>query len=239
LQEEIIKKTNDLTIFAWAKNSSAVPQQQTHGILATSPADFKDVCKILTGDSFKFGNDFAMTDKGLRFVSGLSGEGNRKALVLNCCYKDRDHQAGIYLTQLGASLYVRESPDSLGLNQKWDILLEPSFQPEKEVFVSKRVFENSAENAHKAHHNAFRLGDNIFGDNIWLLNSVRPESLFDSLRRMFITYGMRSFTGIANFNFKHGGYQGYALWFGIHDSQAWVSILTISQQADLLLEAWQ
>jgi hypothetical protein len=87
LQEEIIKETNDLTLFAWVKNSSVMPQQQTHGILATSPADFIDAGNLMTGDSLKFGNDFAMTNKDLRFVSGLSAEGNRKVLILNAATK--------------------------------------------------------------------------------------------------------------------------------------------------------
>jgi hypothetical protein len=127
LQEEIIKETNDLSLFAWIKNSGTVPQQQTHYIHATSPADFKDAGNILTGDNLKFGSDFTMTNKGMRFVQGLSAEGNRKVLALNCCYKDYDHQVGIYLTQHRASLYVRDSPDTLALNQKWDRVLEPDY----------------------------------------------------------------------------------------------------------------
>jgi hypothetical protein len=57
----------------------------------------------------------------LRLLLGLSAEGNTKVLVLNCCYKDRDHQVNIYLTQHGARLYVRDRPGTLALNQKCNI----------------------------------------------------------------------------------------------------------------------
>jgi hypothetical protein len=56
----------------------------------------------------------------LRLLQGLS-EGNTKVLVLNCCYKDRDHQVDIYLTQNGARLYVRDRPGTLALNHKCNI----------------------------------------------------------------------------------------------------------------------
>jgi hypothetical protein len=48
---------------------------------------------------------------------------------------------------------------------------------------------------------------------------------------MFITYGMRSFTGSATFYGIHSGHQGYVLWFGIYNSQPWVSVLTMSHQS--------
>jgi hypothetical protein len=74
LQEEIIKQTNDPTLFAWGYRRLQHPEIETDSIspcpytyLATSPADFECCHDMITYDGRKRGlKSFEVTKKGLR-----------------------------------------------------------------------------------------------------------------------------------------------------------------------------
>ncbi|KAN0110696.1 Heterokaryon incompatibility protein (HET) domain containing protein [Hyaloscypha variabilis] len=75
LQEEIIKQTNDQTLFAWGYRRPQHPEIETDSIgpctytyLATSPADFEYCRDMITYDGWKrrFPKSFEVTKKGLR-----------------------------------------------------------------------------------------------------------------------------------------------------------------------------
>ncbi|KFY48760.1 hypothetical protein V495_01053, partial [Pseudogymnoascus sp. VKM F-4514 (FW-929)] len=90
LEEEIIKRSDDHSIFAWTSSSDA--PYMTSGLLATSPLQFKHSGRI---DSFRGATDqsrpYLMTNKGLSIkMNLLKGNGPQEYFaVLDCCTMDR------------------------------------------------------------------------------------------------------------------------------------------------------
>ncbi|KAK3367998.1 heterokaryon incompatibility protein-domain-containing protein [Podospora didyma] len=83
LQEEIIKNTNDLSLFAWNSQPGAgtdlrptfweYHQEQFRGILASSPAEFRNCLKLEHDpDSRRDNREFVMTNNGLRIDCSLA-----------------------------------------------------------------------------------------------------------------------------------------------------------------------
>ncbi|PSR94498.1 heterokaryon incompatibility protein-domain-containing protein, partial [Coniella lustricola] len=75
LQEEIMKKTNDMTLFAWTSQpeeaSTSLPKaQQTgqtyRGILARSPAEFATCRRVIMDHSLQLNMEFTVTNSGVR-----------------------------------------------------------------------------------------------------------------------------------------------------------------------------
>ncbi|KAL8377287.1 hypothetical protein RB595_008123 [Gaeumannomyces hyphopodioides] len=64
LQEEIIKDTNDLSIFAWIDQSLSADAE--HSIFADSPSVFKDCSNLIPSEGEAFTGYFSITNRGLR-----------------------------------------------------------------------------------------------------------------------------------------------------------------------------
>ncbi|KAE9375826.1 HET-domain-containing protein [Stipitochalara longipes BDJ] len=66
LQEQIVRETNDLSLFAWSSKDSE-GYQEYRGIFANSPLEFADCGSIqLMPPMDRFDQEFAITNKGLR-----------------------------------------------------------------------------------------------------------------------------------------------------------------------------
>jgi hypothetical protein len=115
LQEEIIKHSNDLTIFMWDAalgNSANVPTYV--GILAKSPVQFAnsaDITLLLYNDA---NPEFSLTNKGLflkdgfELVSGLCRiDGNPPSRQYMLSMPHSLNSTGIFLRKLGPSSYCR------------------------------------------------------------------------------------------------------------------------------------
>ncbi|KAG0648270.1 Vegetative incompatibility HET-E-1 [Hyphodiscus hymeniophilus] len=116
LQEEIVKRENDLTILAWESLKSE--GESIIRLFAESPAAFSNSSLI---DYFHddFGN-FSITNKGLlvsgeiplRVVSTKTPDGKdicMYALFVGTSFKDKhEPDGGIYLRKLGPKLFTRE-----------------------------------------------------------------------------------------------------------------------------------
>jgi hypothetical protein len=128
LQEEIIRSTNDLTLFAWQQDTSSSGQNgQLRAILAHSPSEFRYCGKLLTlEEKLDVETEFTLTNRGLRFDRHL-GVANTKpsdllsdndlVLGLDCLERSERTEnvprwVGIYLRKIG-STYVRVMPDNL------------------------------------------------------------------------------------------------------------------------------
>ncbi|KAI1387817.1 HET-domain-containing protein [Hypoxylon trugodes] len=64
LQEEIIRTTNDHTVFCWSRSSGHVPEEWT-SMLAPSPAAFRDAGEYVTIDAWEAPMPYSMTNLGL------------------------------------------------------------------------------------------------------------------------------------------------------------------------------
>jgi len=118
LQEEIIRETNDLSLFAWKVDWAEGLAQPYWGILASCPKYFADCSDIeLWGDPMH-NNECVWTSKGLRMTpvpdGGLSfGQRPTYLLSLQCHRRGKKYHLSIYLEQLGCDLYVRVKANTL------------------------------------------------------------------------------------------------------------------------------
>lgn len=121
LQEEIVKRHNDITIFAWNPLEKQLHNEGYLGLFAPSPTNFAKSFAIRSFDDVFI--EFSTTNKGVLFTSeiGLRTDvieqpGNGGAGVVYLFYLGFDPQRGggeeqrhigIYLRKLGPRLYCR------------------------------------------------------------------------------------------------------------------------------------
>jgi hypothetical protein len=194
LQEEIIKRNNDLTIFAWE-----LPQESRSkfvGLFAPSPSAFAASSDIIpySDDSF----NFSVTNKGLFFTGGFirvaavpTEDGRVEMLYLICSGIKLDkmvprgssasrRDVGIYLRKIGPKLFCRdglfriagleaeiEQIEMHEVTEKY-ILLDPTAA----VTGTSSSFRNLA--IHVPFHDAFQL------------HEATPETLWDHTDRVFL-----------------------------------------------------
>ncbi|KAI1388094.1 HET-domain-containing protein [Hypoxylon trugodes] len=115
LQEEIIKSTHDLSIFAW--KSDIEDRRLFRGLMASSPSEFKG-CHRLTMPAFIWndGGEYGITSKGLR-TEGLIRIGRGEPgvgsyyLPLHCVdERQKKHILAVKLRQYGPGLFARLQP---------------------------------------------------------------------------------------------------------------------------------
>ncbi|KAE8421942.1 hypothetical protein BDV36DRAFT_291758 [Aspergillus pseudocaelatus] len=144
LQEEIMKESDDQSLFAW--DASDFQGFNATGLLALTPAFFKNSRNIVPVRSLKNSSPYSVTNKGIRLQLPLVGiKGGvvgrsfglevitqRKALLLECQEVSADHPAkpvAVVLGQLAKSdsQFIRISP-SLHRHLAWAHLrfVEPS-----------------------------------------------------------------------------------------------------------------
>ncbi|RYO20381.1 hypothetical protein AA0113_g705 [Alternaria arborescens] len=119
LQEEIVKRHNDMTIFAWNPLERQLYERQYIGLFAPSPAHFANSFAIYPFDDVFI--EFSTTNKGVLFTSEIRlrvveqpGDDDPGVVYLFCLgmssqyggYERRRH-TGIYLRKLGPRLYCR------------------------------------------------------------------------------------------------------------------------------------
>ncbi|KAI2617937.1 HET-domain-containing protein [Hypomontagnella submonticulosa] len=116
LQEEILRSSHDLSIFAWRANEN--DERRFRGLMATSPAEFKG-CQRLVKPSFEWSNggEYSLTSRGLRTEGlvrigrGVAAEVGNYFLPLNCV-DERETKLilAISLRQYGPGLFARSRP---------------------------------------------------------------------------------------------------------------------------------
>ena len=114
LQEEIIKFSTDLTLFAWTQHHA--DEQEYRGILSCHPREFAGLrdC-VLLNTPYLQAEEIAITNKGFRihtllYYPDTVGKGVR-VLYLGFLIARRPH--GITLRRVGENVYVRHTPKQL------------------------------------------------------------------------------------------------------------------------------
>lgn len=195
LQEEIIKDSNDLTLFAW-KSQDGNPVGY-RGILASSPSEFILASNLEAVNEAKFNPEYSMSNKGLRIQTLLYPTDTDQVIMpLYCRYKeDPSKEIGVVLKHQGASLYVRARPNALGqIKTNTPILAGRS-----NIFVAKRVKVNVEKTLKAVHRNAFHIKFDLRPAKSIQLINTSPSELWDSENNMFITSGLRNFTAYHRF----------------------------------------
>lgn len=122
LQEEILKETTDLTIFAWTCEAEGpwgnAIWNQRRGVLAHSPSEFASAGDLVFRQDNMFNSDFIMTNKGLRIGIAISKFETWAIAFLGLnCRRSQDpinqESLGIPLVHLAGNTYHRIMPNRL------------------------------------------------------------------------------------------------------------------------------
>lgn len=117
LQEEIIKRSDDMSIFSWV--SSKAPFSKYRGLLAPSTADFAQ-CNDIRWARGTNNDPYQTTHKGIHITLPLiarQGRPEEYIGLLRGVYKKSDMEIGIFLQKLGEEQYARIEPDQLAMPQ--------------------------------------------------------------------------------------------------------------------------
>lgn len=122
LQEEILKTTDDQSIFAWQLHSEGADETM-HGLLATSPSHFEDTRSIYlmsTGFQSTSSVPWSMTNKGLNvqlYIRPRIGDAKEEYLAILECFQDLEesddnhesqaYSPAIHLRRLWGDQYAR------------------------------------------------------------------------------------------------------------------------------------
>jgi Heterokaryon incompatibility protein (HET) len=115
LQEEIIKNSDDQSIFAWKDEK----RYAVHGLLARSPAAFADSYDIVPIRSPGPTSPFTLTQLGLRIQLQLAQD-TRSSLhtaLLNCMDRTTGDRIGVHLISLGENRFLRTKLDQFARTQ--------------------------------------------------------------------------------------------------------------------------
>jgi hypothetical protein len=194
LQEEIIKETTDLSIFAWKVDSPG----GFRGILARYPSEFAHCRSLRRAPTMRYGHEYSMTNKGLRLETYLGASANKEYLLDLACMVPNDSgeesRIGVYLTKT-ADGYVRSRPSELFETQ--DSLLWAG--PRYKIFIRKHVTFFGSVNLRKLLDMNLASQFNIRPGIQLASFAAKPADLWDTLRQEFVTGKSEKFTGFLDF----------------------------------------
>ncbi|CAH0045943.1 unnamed protein product [Clonostachys solani] len=116
LQKEIMKDSDDLTIFAWqAPPGYKESMSEFRGILASSADEFSLPAEVMPTHAAGFNPIFEATNKGLKIDVPLKTTANSEDMwmSLNCRYGFEYATLGVLLRYQGANRYIRSKPQAL------------------------------------------------------------------------------------------------------------------------------
>ncbi|KAH7629308.1 heterokaryon incompatibility protein-domain-containing protein [Sordaria sp. MPI-SDFR-AT-0083] len=218
LQEEIVKETNDFSIFAWKTGKGSGTQHQKHwGILAPSPKEFAGSRDIEVWGNPLYNAECYVTGKGLRFTPAPGGGGLLRSgssrfkgtegtylLDLGCYHRSEKGKAiGVFLQQHGSDLYCRVVPESL---PSWSTGLgvpQPPLTKNRTFYVTKTVSQVASTMLGSSHRWAFNLSQ-VFTAMAGIKylpqqSQFQPEESWDPERRLFLSQQSRNFSCCAVF----------------------------------------
>lgn len=124
LQKEIIRNSPDMSIFGWTQRNTTVEGDQHSGLLASSPVDFEDTGSLVVSQDTVFDIcEFSVTNRGLKFEVPLAIDPITGCHMLpinhrHGTYSNDLYSLGVFLRQVGPSLYVRAFPNRLATIQR-------------------------------------------------------------------------------------------------------------------------
>ncbi|KAI1361230.1 HET domain protein [Xylaria arbuscula] len=207
LQEQIVKETNDLSIFAW----KAIPaeSQKYRGIFARSPAEFRDCHALRLIDDPVFSPEFTLSNKGLRITTDLVSamEDGAYLLKLNCKNGALGHPLSIWIHHHGGEVYSRIRAHELG-----SVLLDDRPSQKRSITIFKQLDGLRSVDLEASHRHAFVLRNNFntapsamfpvfpFPEFPFDASPIEPYWSWDSSRHMLHTRGVGEFVGFAYFS---------------------------------------
>ncbi|CAH0043717.1 unnamed protein product [Clonostachys solani] len=193
LQEEIIKETNDMTLFAWQTSDHGVydrfnemhPGAKTYrGILARSPREFSMAHQLLSSSHLSLVPEYRMMNKGLKLSSEvvLKAINHDTYFMSPNCYTRSlaSRHCGICLKNYGAGLFARVCPDKL--------LLEPegTLASPGEIYVSKNLLPAELQALEQLSQQVFRLSYKFDTSKyVCTVEAIEPRNQWVSAKGIF------------------------------------------------------
>jgi hypothetical protein len=184
LQEEIVKRSNDLTVFAW--NPRPWEQVDEHcSLLAASPANFLNSGEIVAWKIYNYNPEFAITNKGLRIedhlclVETTPNEGQAKydyvfQVGVGAFYSSAEEylQVGIHLRKVGAGLFLRQSRELKFTESKELLKLPVTLQSTFYIMTNASIPDNTTLSRFRVRGAQVSLQ--------YKINNLIPEVLWDT-----------------------------------------------------------
>ncbi|UPL04053.1 hypothetical protein LCI18_014987 [Fusarium solani-melongenae] len=206
LQEEIVKETNDLSMFSWKvqegisdeDNENLALCQEFRGILAHSPAEFAHCRNLRRVPNFKPSLVFTLTNKGLLLETFLGKTDNKEyVLNLDCITTDgidQEQRVGVFLTKT-ADGFVRTRPTELFETQDSRVWAGAR----QKVFIRKRVTPFGSWNLKNLSSTNLAFRFNISPQFYLHSFQAKPTSMWDTHRQLFLTDNSERFTGFLDY----------------------------------------
>jgi hypothetical protein len=194
LQEEIIKQSPDMSIFAW----KASTDMDYSGLLARSPAEFKDAGGLTTNQDELLGiSHFSITNRGIRFNNVPSARDPFNGLyILSVNHGNYFHNllgpVGVYLRQVGPDLFVCQRPSTLGELRDHAVA---KFVGSIQVVKALSTEQSAAIDTRVTY---IREPDQLEHPN-FLLSEAQPPGCWDPSQKMFFAGHTGVFLGYLNF----------------------------------------
>lgn len=137
LQEEILKNSDDQSLFAWCATPNSAVEAPFRGLLASSPDEFANCHGIVPFQSLSAEDmTTTVTSRGIPLTSSLefktAGGGNTAKVGLNCRWgNDLNNVIGLEITREGGDRFVRSNPSKL--------LSCSSYARQRTVYVRKSL----------------------------------------------------------------------------------------------------
>lgn len=217
LQEEIIRISDDQSLFAWT--NSTKDAQLPCGLLASSPSSFANSGDVMPYSEWGSSAPFSTSNKGLRIELHLSPHEDIYVAALNCPVPPRyNYFLGIFLKRVftGSEQYVRVKSDVLG-----GVKLRGNIQT---VYVRNHVSNLDALEIYPTH--AFQLRRGPIKDDGYTLVKAHPQSLDSAPKPVWISQRWPPADKPRTFEITKGGSNlAAALLLERHDGERLVILL--------------
>lgn len=188
LQEEILNKSNDMTLFAWTSQELGDDEPGYRGILARSPREFLHCGNIMRNNHIDLNRDYAPTNAGLRMRTYLAkGPENDHILYVGSCLVGKCPEVkkvGIHLQKTPTGFY-RRRPGKLFFAQTDCERSIPSTGPSK-IYICKDITAQDAWRA-EARQSFVRLTFDLPPHLQVASIKVKPSNVWDAYRSAFLT----------------------------------------------------
>lgn len=201
LQEEIIKKSNDLSIFAWTMDIPEFHQD----MFAPTPSHFSECHDIAIKGigGLVFSEDmFSMTNRGLRFasigVSDWSADMTTRAYVMPLsCFSlkgSRPDWRFLFFKKIGPGLFVRtHGPGDLeGVPSPAEHIWRAA---ERDVYVVPKVTAALQDYIQTSYRHSIEFSLKSPKGSQYSLLEKEPQEVWDLTRRRFLILGNPAFMG--------------------------------------------
>ncbi|KAN0104144.1 HET domain containing protein [Hyaloscypha variabilis] len=196
LQEEILKNTTDLSLFAWQARADT----GYRGILAESPTEFLQFGTVsLNNDQFCFRDEISMTNKGVKIVTRLQYVGEETYVMDLHCYRQDGSgdpkRIGIFLKRT-LDTYLRYLPH---LTATVGIVPGTPLKPIFLASTAEEQLKRSMENEGSARHICFEFPKDTQLCRVHNIKAV-PETYWDASEKFFSTHDFSRFRCFLRFS---------------------------------------